>query len=79
MSKNPLYVVKGKTVLEAKNVFDLVIKKFNLEPVVKIIESIIKMILEQVQSYHVLEMVTKFMDEWIEKLTALNEKFTKKA
>jgi hypothetical protein len=79
MSKNPLYVVKGKTVLEAKNVFDLVIKKFNLEPVVKILESLLKMILEQVQSYHVLEMVTRLMDEWIEKLSALNDKFTKKA
>lgn len=41
-NKNPLYVVKGKEVQEAFGIFDLVVKKFNLEPVIRVLESILK-------------------------------------
>ncbi len=50
-NKNPLYVVKGKNVMEAKNLFDLVLKKFNLEPAFEILTNIMKMMLAQVTSY----------------------------
>ena len=50
-NKNPLYVVKGKDVQEAKDLFDLVIKKLNLEPVVQFIQTMLKMILENIKNY----------------------------
>ena len=50
-NKNPLYVVKGKDVQEAKDLFDLVIKKLNLEPVVQFILTMLKMILENIKNY----------------------------
>ena len=50
-NKTPLYVVKGKNVMEAKNILDLIVKKFNLEPAFEILSNIMKMLLAQVTSY----------------------------
>ena len=50
-SKNPLYVVKGKDVQEASDVIDLIVKKLGLEPVVQFLQSMLKMILENIKSY----------------------------
>lgn len=74
-AKNPLYVVKGKNVQEAKNLFDLVLKKFNLEPMVQILESLFKMLLEQVKSYPMLVAVKALIDELMAKMMGLVTKF----
>jgi len=74
-TKNPLYVVKGKDVLEVKNLFDLVVKKLNLEPVIQIINNILKMILEQVKNYPAFVAAKAFVDEMIVKYFRLIEKF----
>ena len=74
-NKNPLYVVKGKDVFEANSVFDLVVKKLNLEPMVQIIQNILKMLLEQIQSYPMLKFVEAYMAEVISKVMALGKNF----
>ncbi len=74
-TKNPLYVVKGKDVQEASSVFDLVMKKLNLEPVIQVIQNILKMLLEQVKNYQTFVMVKAMFDEWINKYMGLVKKF----
>ena len=74
-NKNPLYVVKGKTVQEAKNVFDLVIKKMNMEPVVQFLINLMKTLLEQVKTYPMLVAVNKMIEEIMAKAMPLFMKF----
>jgi hypothetical protein len=64
-TKNPLYVVKGKDVSEASGVIDLVIKKLNLEPLVMILQNLLKIVLENVKSYPTLVAVKNFLDEFL--------------
>lgn len=66
-NKNPLYVVKGSTVLEAKNFFDMVLKRFNLEGVYDIVMNLLKMLLAQVQSYPMLLVVKGIIDQIVNK------------
>lgn len=70
-SKNPLYVVKGKNVQEAKNLFDLVMKKFNLEPAFEVLSSIVKMLLNQVTSYPMFVAVKNWLDQVLTKIFGL--------
>ena len=74
-NKNPLYVVKGKDVQEAKDIFDLVIKKLNLEPVVQFIQSILKMILENIKNYPTFIAMKNLLDELIVRYFGLVKKF----
>lgn len=74
-NKNPLYVVKGKNVMEAKGLIDLVVKKLNLEPLMEVLKSILTMLLEQVKSYPMLLIVKAMIDEWMKKLTEMMTKF----
>ncbi|MGE3611579.1 MAG: hypothetical protein AB7I27_18455 [Bacteriovoracaceae bacterium] len=74
-NKNPLYVVKGKEVLEAKGVLDLLIKKFNLEPLVLFLSNLMKLLLEQIQNYPTFLVVKSKMDELLATLVALKTKF----
>jgi len=74
-NKNPLYVVKGKDVQEAKDIFDLVIKKLNLEPVVQFIQNILKMILENIKSYPTFLAMKNLLDELIVKYFGFVKKF----
>ncbi len=74
-SKNPLYVVKGKTVLEANGLIDLVIKKFNLTPVIETLMKIVTMLLNQVKDYQSFEVVKKVIDSLMERLAVLGLKF----
>lgn len=67
-NKNPLYVVKGSTVLEAKNLFDMFLKRFNLEGVYEIAMNILKMLLSQVKSYPMLMVVKGIVDQLVNKL-----------
>lgn len=70
-NKNPLYVVKGKNVLEAKNIFDLVLKKFNLEPMFEVLTNIMKMLLSQVTSYSGFVAVKAWFDDLVSKVFGL--------
>lgn len=67
-NKNPLYVVKGSTVLEAKNLFDMVLKRMGLEGVYEILMNILKMLLEQVKSYPMLMVVNGIVDQLVNKV-----------
>lgn len=70
-NKNPLYVVKGQNVQEAKNLLDLVLKKFNLEPAVEIFSGILKMLLAQVTSYPMFVAVKSWFDQVLTKIFGL--------
>lgn len=74
-AKNPLYVVKGKDVHEASGLFDLVIKKFNLEPVVQIIQNLLKMLLEQVKNWPSFIAVKNIVDELLAKYMGILKNF----
>lgn len=74
-NKNPLYVVKGKDVQEAKDIFDLVIKKLNLEPVFQFVQNILKMILENIKSYPSFLAMKNFLDELVVRYFTLVKKF----
>ena len=68
--KNPLYVVKGKDVMEASGLVDMFLKKLNLEPMVELFQSILKLVLKNVSSYPALVAVKAFLDEFIQKYLA---------
>lgn len=78
-NKNPLYVVKGKDVLEASSMFDLVIKKLNLEPAINILKSLFHLLLEQVQNFAMFEVVKKMIDDVLAQILELGSKFGLKA
>ncbi len=75
-NKNPLYVVKGKTVQEAKGVFDLIIKKMNLDPVVQFLMNLIKTILAEVKTYPMFLAAKTMIDELMAKILPVVLKFT---
>jgi hypothetical protein len=74
-SKNPLYVVKGKTVLEAQGMLDLLIKKFNLGPTLELLTNMINFLLSQVKDYATFVAIKKFIDDVLGKLTFFAQKF----
>jgi hypothetical protein len=69
-NKNPLYVVKedSKVVEEAKNIFELFVKRFNLEPVIQILKQILDFLLLQIHNYPTLVQIKKIIDEIVGKL-----------
>ena len=74
-NKNPLYVVKGKDVQEAKDIFDLVIKKLNLEPVIQFIQNILVMILENIKTYPTFIAMKNLLDELVARYFGMVKKF----
>lgn len=70
-TKNPLYVVKGKNVEEAKDLLDLFVKKFNLGPAIEIFSNIVKMLLAQVTSYPMFVAVKNWLDQVLTKIFGL--------
>jgi hypothetical protein len=75
-NKNPLYVVKGKDVEQAKNMIDLLIKKFNLAPIIALLQSLLENLLKQVQTYQVLVEVKKWVDQIIALMQVLIAKYS---
>lgn len=73
-SKNPLYVVKGKEVEEASSLFDLVVKKFNLEPAINIMKNLFLLLLEQVENFAMYQAVKGFIDRVINQIRELGKK-----
>lgn len=74
-NKNPLYVVKGKEVQEAKGLFDLVVKKMSLEPVIEFVQSMLKMILENIKTYPTFLAMKNLLDELVVRYFAFVQKF----
>lgn len=72
-NKNPLYVVKGKDVEEANSMIDLVIKKFNLEPLITVMKNILNLLLAQVETFAWYQAVKKFFDEMMSKIKDLGK------
>lgn len=78
-NKNPLYVVKGKDVQEASSIFDLVIKRFNLEPAINILKSLFYLLLEQVENFAMFQAIKKMIDDVMGKIQELGSKIGLKA
>ena len=76
-AKNPLYVItnKGQDVEEAENLFDAIVKKLGLGPVILILEGILQEMLQQVSSYAFFMVVKAYIDELVELLEKLIKKF----
>lgn len=74
--KNPLYVVTndGKDVLEASNLFDALVKRLGLEPVIKQLEALLQMMLSMASSYAFFVAIK----EWLDQLVARLEELVKK-
>ena len=66
--KNPLYVVNGENVEEANGLLDFVIKKLHLEPLVKILNTIMQLFLDQVNTYPLFQAFKQFVDLLVKKL-----------
>jgi hypothetical protein len=64
-NKNPLYVVKGKNVEEAQGLIDLLIKKLDLEPVIKFITQMLQILVEQVKTYPAFITIKSLIDKWM--------------
>lgn len=72
-AKNPLYVVRnnGVDVESANGLIDMLLKKTGIDTVLPILESILEMILSQVQTYPVFIEVKKMFDKLFEKMIEL--------
>lgn len=66
--KNPLYVVKDSHVEQADGPLDFLIKKLNLAPVLEFLNTILKLLLDQVNSYPLFQVFKQFVDLVIKKL-----------
>jgi hypothetical protein len=67
-NKNPLYVVKDKNVEEANGPLDFLIKKFNLAPVINILNMLLELLMEQVNTYPLFKAFKEFFDLIVAKL-----------
>ena len=63
-NKNPLYVVtqKGSVVEEAAGFVDMLVKKFNLTPVLNFLDWLFQALLEQVKDYPTFIAIKNFID-----------------
>ncbi len=79
-SKNPLYVVtnNGAQVEQAKDLLDLLIKKFNLAPVIEILKVFLKMLSENVKSYAMFVEVKNLIDKYLAMIMPLLQTFMAK-
>lgn len=73
--KNPLYVVKGQQVEQAKDWFDLFVKKFDLEPVVAFLEQLLSMLMAQINSYPAFLAVKGVFDQVMEQVQMVLKPF----
>lgn len=68
--RNPLYVVTndGKDVEPADNIFDALIKKLSLEPVIDFLKLIFQIIIDQVGGVVALDLIKGILDEFVDSL-----------
>jgi hypothetical protein len=71
--KNPLYVVtnKGKDIEQADGVWDALVKKFHLAPVIEFFQMIFDFLLAKVNSYAWFVVIKQKIDELVESLNKL--------
>lgn len=76
VKKNPLYVVTndGKDVVQAFGVFDMLVKKLGLEPIMQILKSLIDLLSDQVGNYGFFLFLQEFIDQIVDGLTGLKER-----
>lgn len=69
-AKNPLYVVRnnGVDVESASGLIDMLLKKTGIDTILPVLESVLEMILSQVQTYPVFIEVKKMFDKLFEKM-----------
>lgn len=67
-NKNPLYVVKKDHIEEADNLVDMLVKKFNLEPVLEILMSLLQQMLEMVSNFEMLVLAQQFIDDLLKRV-----------
>lgn len=69
-SSNPLYVVRknGVDVEEASGIIELILKKTGMDKMIPILESIMQMLLSQIESWAVFVEVKKWFDEIFNKV-----------
>ena len=67
-TKNPLYVVKGNDVEEAQGVFDMLMKRFNLQPVMEFLMHIFNFLLENVKNYQTFIIIKELLDDVMKRL-----------
>lgn len=74
--KNPLYVVTndGKDVLKAEGFFDAMVKKFGLEPILHILNSLVDLLSDQVGNYGFFLFLQEFIDNIVESMTEIKNK-----
>ncbi|OIQ16401.1 MAG: hypothetical protein BM556_14760 [Bacteriovorax sp. MedPE-SWde] len=74
--KNPLYVVTndGKDVEQAEGMFDAVIKRFGLEPLMELFKSVLSMLSSQVGNYGFFLFLQEFVDEIVDSLEDIKAK-----
>lgn len=74
-AKNPLYVVKGSTVMEARSVLDLMLKKLNLEGAFEIFMNVVRLLLKQVTNYPTFITAKNMIDQLVTNFMQLVERF----
>lgn len=74
--KNPLYLVKGKTVHPTKSVWEYMVIKFNLGSGLNILNRIFQFVLEQVKDYPSFVAAKNYVDQVIDGLHRLKERFS---
>ena len=66
--QNPLYVVKGDQVEQAESLFDMLLKKLNLEPLFDIINALIKVLFENIKTYAVFAAALELFDLFVDRI-----------
>lgn len=74
-TKNPLYVVKGGVVHPTENIWDYVVERLNLGPVLNILGELLKMLMNVVKDYPTFLFAKNLIDQIVEKVTQLRTRF----
>jgi hypothetical protein len=77
--KNPLYVVTndGKDVEQAEGFVDAIVKRFGLEPVMELLQSLLGMLSDQVGNYGFFLFLQEFVDTLVANLEDIKNKVGK--
>src|SRR3989344_6781927 len=78
--KNPLFVVtkRGKVVEQADHFIDALVKKAGLEPVVKLVNHLLQMVVDQFKGAMAIEMLKVLLDQIVEILKQIDFKTREK-
>ena len=74
-NQNPLYVVKGQNVEQVRGLWDMFVKKFDLEPVINFMMNLFQMLLEQVKTYPTFILVKNMVDQWMSQIAPMLQTF----